>query len=172
MISRLFNRDITGVHPLGVNHNMHKFTNWNRMQISFTLDSTVETVNILERIANALARNSGFDEEERYEISVAVREAAANAVLHGNACDRSKKVKVMIATSAKDLLITIADEGLGFNPAAVCDPLTAEGRVASSGRGLLLIRTFMDEVRLRTLGRGTEITLRKHLRENGRRKTG
>src|SRR5205085_5031380 len=62
--------------------------------VSYTLDSTLESVNTVEQIADRFAVESGFDEEERHRIAMAVREAAVNAVLHGNAYDPTKKVTV------------------------------------------------------------------------------
>jgi serine/threonine-protein kinase RsbW len=130
-------------------------------RVSLTLSSTVESINIVERIAEALARISGFDCEECYEIRLAIREAATNAVSHGNAYDSSKHMTVAFATSAGHLVITIGDEGGGFDVNCVPDPLADENLFHSYGRGLLLIRSFMDEVRFRNLQPGTEVTLLK-----------
>ena len=141
-------------------------------RVSFTLESTVESVNFVERIAETLARISGFDEEERFHVRVAVREAVANAVAHGNVYDPSKKLTVVFATTAEDMTISIADQGPGLDPAELPDPLAPENLLKRSGRGIFLIRSAMDEVHFRMLQPGMEITLRKRRRRDEHRKAG
>ena len=92
---------------------------------------------------------------------MAVREAAVNAVLHGNAYDPSKKLTVGFDTTGDALVISIADQGRGLDPETLPDPLAPENLLKQSGRGIFLIRTFMDEVKFRLLHPGTEITLIK-----------
>ncbi len=141
-------------------------------RVSYTLESTLESVNTVEQIVEKFAGEAGFPEEERHKISIAVREAAVNAVLHGNAYDTSKKVTIGFDTTGDDLVISIADQGRGLNPEEIPDPLAPENLLKQSGRGIFLIRTFMDEVRFRTLNPGTEITLIKHRGAPADRKEG
>ena len=82
-------------------------------RVSYTLDSTLETVDSAERAAGQIATEAGFDEEEVMRISMAVREAAVNAVLHGNAYDPGKKVDLAFERTGDDLVITIRDQGKG-----------------------------------------------------------
>ena len=110
-----------------------------------------------------MASKAGFTEEDVHRISMAVREAAVNAVLHGNHYDPQKKVTVGFENTAGTLIITIADEGRGLELAHVPDPLSPENLLKQSGRGIFLIRAFMDEVRIRSLQPGTEITMIKHV---------
>jgi|SRR4051812_27652191 serine/threonine-protein kinase RsbW len=131
-------------------------------RVSYTLDSTLESVNTVEQLAEKFASDTGFVEEDRNKISIAVREAAVNAVLHGNAYDSTKKLTVGFDTTGDALVISIADQGRGLDPEELPDPLAPENLLKQSGRGIFLIRTFMDEVRFRTLNPGTEITLIKH----------
>ncbi len=140
--------------------------------VSYTLDSTLESVNTVEQIADKFAIETGFDEEERHRIAMAVREAAVNAVLHGNAYDPSKKVTVGFESGGGTLMIRIADQGTGLDPANVPDPLAPENLLRNSGRGIFLIKAFMDEVRFRELNPGTEITLIKHRGETAASKEG
>jgi len=131
-------------------------------RVSYTLDSTLESVNKAEQTADELAIKVGFDEDDRHRISMAVREAAVNAVLHGNAYDPNKKMKVSFENTGSSLIICIADEGKGLDPEAVPDPLAPENLLKQSGRGIFLIHSFMDDVRIRNLNPGTEITLVKN----------
>jgi serine/threonine-protein kinase RsbW len=137
------------------------------MQVSYTYDSTLESVNQAETVATKLATRAGFDEEDVSRISIAVREAAVNAVLHGNAYDVNKKFTISFENTGEKLAITVVDEGRGLDPSALPDPLAPENLLKQSGRGIFLIRAFMDEVRIRSLEPGTEITMIKHVRSRG-----
>jgi serine/threonine-protein kinase RsbW len=132
-------------------------------RVSYTMDSTLETVDSAEQAASRIAAENGFDEEETMRIAMAVREAAVNAVLHGNAYDPGKKVKLEFERTAQDLVITICDQGKGLDPAAIPDPLAPENLMKTSGRGIFLIRSFMDEVDIQPSPTGTQIKLVKHV---------
>ncbi len=132
-------------------------------RVSYTLDSTLESVNKAEEKAAEIASSSGFNEDEQHHIAMAVREAAVNAVLHGNAYDPRKKVFVVYEMTPDSLVITITDQGKGLDPESISNPLAPENLLRQSGRGIFLIRAFMDEVKIRKLDPGTEITLIKHV---------
>jgi serine/threonine-protein kinase RsbW len=132
-------------------------------RVSYTMDSTLETVNSAEETASQLANEAGFDEEEVMKIAMAVREAAVNAVLHGNAYDPGKKVIVDFERTTRDLVITIRDQGKGLDLSKIPDPLAPENLLKTSGRGIFLIRSFMDEVEINPSLTGTEIKLIKHV---------
>ena len=134
-----------------------------RERRSFRLSSTMESVSEVEEAADHLATEAGLDEDQRFHIGMAVREAAINAVLHGNEYDPTRYIAVSLENTGKDLVIVIADEGSGFNPDKVPDPLAAENLLRGTGRGIFLIRSLMDEVHFRQLHPGTELTLIKHL---------
>ncbi len=130
-------------------------------RVSYTLDSTLETVNRIEQTAELFALRAGFDEDTVLNITMAVREAAVNAVLHGNAYSAEKRVTATFETSPEALIIRISDQGTGLNPDSIPDPLAPENILRGSGRGIFLIRAFMDEVNFRQLHPGTELTLTK-----------
>ena len=132
-------------------------------RVSYRMDSTLESVNQAEEIAIKVATKLGFEDEDVNRISMAVREAAVNAVLHGNAYDPDKKVTVGLENTGGKLVITVTDEGLGLKPENIPDPLTPENLLKQSGRGIFLMRAFMDEVRIRNLEPGTEITMIKNV---------
>jgi serine/threonine-protein kinase RsbW len=132
-------------------------------RVSYTMDSTLETVDSAEQAASRIAAESGFDEDEVMGISMAVREAAVNAVLHGNAYDPDKKVILDFETIGNDLIITIRDQGAGLDPNKIPDPLSPENLLKTSGRGIFLIRSFMDEVHIQPSQTGTAIKLVKHV---------
>ncbi len=132
-------------------------------RVSYTLDSTLETVNSAEETAGRMAAEAGFGEEEIMKISMAVREAAVNAVLHGNAYDPAKKVTLAFERTGRDLVITIRDQGKGLDMSKVPDPLAPENLMKTSGRGIFLIRSFMDVVEIHPSQTGTELKMIKHV---------
>ena len=132
-------------------------------RVSYTFDSTLETVNNAEETASRIAAEAGFDDEEIMKISMAVREAAINAVLHGNAYDPSKKVTFAFERTTQDLVIVIRDQGKGLDVSRIPDPLAPENLLKTSGRGIFLMRSFMDAVEIRPTESGTELKLIKHV---------
>jgi serine/threonine-protein kinase RsbW len=132
-------------------------------RVSYKLDSTLETVDSAEQTASRIASETGFGEDEVMQIAMAVREAAVNAVLHGNAYDPEKKVELEFERTAQDLVITIRDQGKGFDQGNISDPLAPENLLKTSGRGIFLIRSFMDDVQINPSQAGTEIKLFKHV---------
>jgi serine/threonine-protein kinase RsbW len=129
---------------------------------SLTLSSTLESVEKVEQTAEEFAARAGFDEDTAANIAMAVREAAVNAVLHGNAYNAEKKIAASFETTSESLIVRICDQGSGFTPDTLPDPLAPENILRGSGRGIFLIRAFMDEVHFRQLHPGTELTLIKH----------
>jgi serine/threonine-protein kinase RsbW len=136
-------------------------------RMNFSLSSTMDSVSAVEAAAEKLAEEAGLDEDERFRFTMAVREAAVNAVLHGNEYDPAKQIAVTMENTGADLVITVADQGKGLNPDTLPDPLAPENLLRGTGRGIFLIRSFMDEVHFRQLHPGTELTLVKHLAPAG-----
>ncbi len=128
----------------------------------------MESVNQGEAAATALAAQAGLSEDERFGIGMAIREALVNAVLHGNEYDPALHVDFTMENTGSSLIFIVADQGKGLDPASLPDPLAPENLLRGSGRGIFLIRSFMDEVRFRQTHPGTEVTLIKHLSPSGR----
>jgi serine/threonine-protein kinase RsbW len=130
---------------------------------SFKLNSTMESVSEVEAAADKVAAEAGIDDDLRFHITMAVHEATVNAVLHGNEYDPSRLINVVLENTGNDFIFIIADQGRGFDPDHVPDPLAPENLLRGTGRGIFLIRSLMDEVHFRQLDPGTELTLVKHL---------
>jgi len=129
-----------------------------------SLDSTLESVDSAEELVVEVAKRAGFGEEELMKIGMAVRESMVNAVVHGNRYNANKKVRFRVQRNAEKLAVRIADEGEGFDLSQLPDPVAPENLMRASGRGIFLIRSFMDEVELRRPETGgTEITLVKYV---------
>jgi serine/threonine-protein kinase RsbW len=132
-------------------------------RIVYTLESSLTSVDKVEHAAEELAQQAGVDEDQLFGITMAVREAAVNAVVHGNGSDASKQIVATFENTGSSLVFTVADQGKGLDPDTLPDPLAPENLLRGSGRGIFLIRSFMDEVHFRQLDPGTELTLIKHL---------
>ena len=129
------------------------------------MESTLDSVNKAEEMADQVAAQAGLDEDTRSGVTMAVREGMINAILHGNAYAPEKRVSLTFEQNGREMIVTISDEGRGFIPEEVPDPLAPENLLKQSGRGIFLMRAFMDEVRFRKLEPGTEITMIKRLPE-------
>lgn len=106
----------------------------------------------IEAVADAAAavtdfiRTCGVSEELAFGIEMALREAVTNAMVHGNQENESKSVEVIFNCHDNELEFEVRDQGEGFDPSKVPDPTNAENLLKTSGRGIFLMRTFMDEV--------------------------
>jgi serine/threonine-protein kinase RsbW len=127
----------------------------------------MDSVGVVESAAEKMAADAGLDEDQVFHVTMAVREATVNAVLHGNEYDPQRKIEGSLENTGSDLVFIVADQGHGFNPDHLPDPLAPENVLKSSGRGIFLIRSLMDEVHFRLLHPGTELTLVKHLAPAG-----
>src|SRR5262252_5730393 len=108
-------------------------------------------LDFVQVVCDHVSRGIGLDEDSSHWVSVAIRESVINAIKHGNRNDESKRVFVEFATDsgeAPELVVRVRDQGEGFDPETVEDPLAPENLLKSSGRGIFLIRSFMDDVTL------------------------
>jgi serine/threonine-protein kinase RsbW len=110
------------------------------------LPSRVESVAEAATAADDVARRVGLSEEAAYGLDMAVREAVTNAVLHGNRQDANVPVEITFADSGAQLVVTVRDRGTGFDPTQVADPTDPQNLLKTNGRGILFMRSFMDEV--------------------------
>ena len=115
-------------------------------RIEITISSRFENIELVQVIAEHLCENAGVDEDGSHWIGMAVREAVANAIKHGNKLDVHKKVNATFELQGFELEITISDEGKGFDPEKVSDPLNPQNLMKTSGRGIFYMKTFMDQV--------------------------
>ena len=133
-------------------------------KIQTLLESKLQSVDKAEELVMEEAGKAGFDEDDQHQIGMAIRECMVNAVVHGNHYSSHKNVHLEIERSPSGLTVTVGDEGEGFDLSSLPDPLAPENLLRQSGRGLLLIRAFMDEFDLHPRpGGGTEVRLVKNL---------
>ena len=110
------------------------------------LPSRIESVEEAATIAEEFACAQGCDEEYIYAIDMAVRESVAHAVKHGNKFDESKDVEIKLESTDESFEITVCDHGTGFSVEDIPDPTNPENLLKTNGRGILFMRSFMDEI--------------------------
>ena len=133
--------------------------------------SAFDMLDFVQVVSDHIGRMAGLDEDSLHWVSVAVRESVVNAIKHGNKSDESKRVVVEFTpvpvVEPEELVIRVQDEGEGFDPEEIADPLAPENILKSSGRGIFLIRSFMDDVQLqRGKTRGMEVRMVKKVTRN------
>ena len=145
-------------------NSMHSDQSRDSAGVDQLLESTLDSVDSAESAVLLLAGQAGFGEDAMHELGVAVREAMVNAVAHGNRYNARKKVHLQVQRRTNGLWIRITDEGDGFDTKDVPDPLSQENLLRQSGRGLLLIRSFVDEFRIQPAQpKGTALEMIKYL---------
>jgi serine/threonine-protein kinase RsbW len=138
--------------------------------IRMSLSSRFENIEMAQHLCGKLLEGWDLNEESTHWILMALREALANAIKHGNGQDLAKRVHLEMDVKDHTLRIRIRDEGTGFDPGDVLDPLAPENRFKTSGRGIFYMKTFMDEVRFRRAdGGGMEIVLTKDLTQGNQK---
>src|SRR5438874_8373144 len=132
--------------------------------LAVTLETQVESVDPAEEMCLRVAEAAGFGEDDWYRIGMSVREGVINAFHYGNQERPEKKIHLALDITSEKLIIHVLDEGTGFILADVPDPLAEENLLSTSGRGIFLMRAFMDEFDV-VQGRtgGAEIVMSKKL---------
>lgn len=114
--------------------------------VTLDISSRFEMLDIVQTVLTQCCGILGFDEESVHYMSVAVRESVVNAIKHGNKQDETKRVHVQFTLHDRALEVQVRDQGAGFDPSAVADPLAPENLLRAYGRGIFFMRQFMDEV--------------------------
>ena len=131
-------------------------------RIHLSLASEYANIDLVDAIAESCLRFAGFEDSVIEHLALAIREAAANAIQHGNAQDSGKTAEVVFDLTEDCIEIRIRDQGEGFDPASLPDPLAPDNILKGTGRGIFLMRQLMDEVEFGFDG-GMEVTMRKRL---------
>jgi len=140
--------------------------------IKLQIPSLFDMVDLVQVLSDRMGQMAAFDEDAIHWIGVAVRESVINAIKHGNREDRGKLVIIEFAftpvEAPTELVVKVTDQGEGFEPDEVADPLAPENMLKSSGRGIFFMRSFMDDVRLqRAPEGGMEVRMVKKLAAGG-----
>jgi len=141
--------------------------------VEVTLESDLKNVEVAEDIARRMASAAGFDEEDQHRIEMAVHESVINAIWHGNKNDSSKTVWLQCQVHPDRLEVRIRDQGNGFDPEGIPDPRVETNLLNVSGRGIFLIRSFMDDFRVEHVNNGgTLVTMVKWLSSGNQNRIG
>jgi serine/threonine-protein kinase RsbW len=132
------------------------------------LETVIESIDRAEDVVKRFAQATGFDEDEVHRIGMAVREGTINAYNYGNRQDRRKKIMLIVeleeSREESRMIVRVLDEGTGFDLSDIPDPLAEENLLRTSGRGIFLIRAFMDDFSVqRGSNGGAEVIMTKKL---------
>lgn len=134
----------------------------NGRELHLTIASRFENIELVQTVVDDALREHGVPEDARHWVGLALREAVANAIKHGNEQNPKKLVEIGASVCADELVLRVTDQGRGFDPEEVADPLAPENRFRTSGRGIFYMKRFMDDVEYgRSRSGGTVLTLRK-----------
>jgi serine/threonine-protein kinase RsbW len=123
------------------------------------IESDPNNLITVEEFVNYFAKDLGLNEEQLATLLLAVTEATTNAIIHANKCDKTKLVKVDVKVQNSKLIIKVIDEGTGFDPSEIPDPTKPENILKDSGRGMYLMRVYMDDLKYNVTPDGTETIL-------------
>jgi serine/threonine-protein kinase RsbW len=123
------------------------------------VESNPNNLITVEEFVNYFAKDLGLSNDQLSALLLAVTEATTNAIVHANKCDASKLVSVDAHIEDSKLIVKVKDEGKGFDPLAIPDPTKPENLLKDSGRGVYLMKVYMDEVRYNITPSGTETIL-------------
>ncbi len=136
--------------------------------VEIDIQSSFEMVDLVQVVFESLSSQVGFEEDVSHWMSVAIRESVTNAVRHGNKLDSEKRVIIRFEVDDNELSVSVEDEGEGFDPGDIPDPLAEENLLRASGRGIFFMKNFMDEVTYDFKPhRGTRVTMVKRLEPDG-----
>lgn len=128
------------------------------------IGSRFENIELVQVVLKDCLQRMGMDEDTQHWVDLAVREALANAIKHGNAQDPARQVQVDLVLAQSELVIQVEDEGVGFDPSRLADPLADENVLLPNGRGIFYMKKFMDDIEYGAgPGGGTMVTLRKRV---------
>ena len=130
--------------------------------VEVRVESSLNSVELVQALTDNITKMMRFDEDTAHWIGMSVRESMINAVRHGNQYQESKRVDVTFEIHSDRLVINIDDEGNGFDPESLPDPLAPENLLKPSGRGIFFVKSFMDQVNfLRSPSGGTRLRMMK-----------
>lgn len=130
---------------------------------SIEIESNPNNLITVEEFVNYFSVELKIDESKTPGLLLAVTEAVTNAIIHANKCDVKKMVRIDVTVENNQLIIKIKDEGKGFDPANVPDPTAPENLLKDSGRGLYLMKVYMDDLKYNVTPSGTETILTLNL---------
>jgi serine/threonine-protein kinase RsbW len=135
-----------------------------KRRVEVTMQTLLDSVHLAEEMSRCVSSSLGFCEDDRDKIALAVREGVANAIYYGNQEQPEKLIRLVFEVDGDRFIVRIHDQGCGFKLADVPDPLAQENLLKTSGRGIFLMKAFMDELDVVcSSGGGAELVMTKRL---------
>lgn len=129
-----------------------------------TIPSNQEFLSDVDMFIEGILRGYGAEESIIADIAISVSELVNNAIAHGNSQNESKNVTIEIVKNSDKVSISVQDEGIGFNPNSLDDPLAEENLLKEVGRGIFIVKSLMDSVNIDPSPSGTKITMTKTIK--------
>ncbi len=126
---------------------------------SIEIESDPNNLITVEEFVNYFAKDLGVNDNKMNGLLLSVTEATTNAIIHGNKCDANKKVFINVFVENDKIIIKVKDEGEGFNPENIPDPTEPQNLLKDSGRGVYLMRVYMDDLKYNATPDGMETIL-------------
>jgi serine/threonine-protein kinase RsbW len=134
-------------------------------EIRVEIPSRLEELSKIERLAQTIAHKFRLSTDKVDNLAIAMTEAVGNAIVHGNGRNPGKMVRIAYWQDSDMLRIRVEDQGKGFDPEAISDPLAPENLMKEHGRGIFILRNLMDEVRFSFSSKGTVVHMAIHIGE-------
>ena len=132
-------------------------------QLDMEIHSDPSEIHIVEEKLESFCKKAGLTEDDIENFGIATTEMVNNAIRHGNGSDPKKKVHISFEKKQSAMQVTVRDEGSGFEPDNVADPLDPENLYKDSGRGIFIVKMLMDDVQFHITDEGTKVVLLKNL---------
>jgi len=129
------------------------------------IESDPNNLITVEEFVNYFAKDIGLKNDQIAALLLAVTEATTNAIIHANKCNVNKTVTVDVTVNSSTLIVKIIDEGTGFDPAKIPDPTHPENLLKDSGRGVYLMKIYMDDLKYNVTPTGTETILTLNIKK-------
>ncbi len=126
-----------------------------------TVPSRLDHLDLVQGVAEEIGRLAGFEEDARLDLGLAVREGTVNAMKHAHGLDPSRPVLLVFEHRDCTVQVSVVDHGQGFDPDTLPDPREPENLLRTSGRGLFLIRSLVDEIQFVQRTNGMELVMVK-----------
>lgn len=123
------------------------------------IKSDLKLLPTVDKFIQKAVKKSGFEQNDIDNLLLSVNEAVSNAIIHGNHHDPNKKVKITVVKTGNEMIISVKDEGKGFDPSKIPDPTSPENILKENGRGIHIMKACVQNISYNFTSEGTEIIL-------------
>ena len=131
----------------------------NKKRVSCVIQSKLDELHCADTLTEQVAKDLSLNTDQKNNLAIAVTEAVGNAIIHGNKKNPEKKVSIEIVSDKNQIEIIVRDEGEGFDPNKIQDPLLPENLMKESGRGIFILSELMDKVDFKFSEKGTTLKM-------------